>query len=197
MEKVFEALIDGYANNKIGISENFISKPLAKALQENLKLLYGKEKMNDSKVGQGNNRMANNTIRNDKIYWLDRIHENTSENSFFDLIDSFVLYLNKTCFTSIKSYEFHYAIYEKGSFYKRHIDQFKSESNRQFTMIFYLNENWLQGDGGELCIYKNEVGEFITPIMGKNVFFKSSELEHEVIVCQKQRMSITGWLRID
>jgi SM-20-related protein len=31
---------------------------------------------------------------------------------------------------------------------------------------------------------------------GKGVFFKSGELEHEVLLANKMRMSITGWLKI-
>jgi SM-20-related protein len=32
---------------------------------------------------------------------------------------------------------------------------------------------------------------------GKSVFFKSSELVHEVLTTNKPRMSITGWLKVD
>jgi len=75
-------------------------------------------------AGTGNKIIVehNKLFRNDMIYWLDRKHENSSENSFLDMIDSFVLYLNETCYTGIKDYEFHYALYEQGSFYKKHLD---------------------------------------------------------------------------
>ena len=32
---------------------------------------------------------------------------------------------------------------------------------------------------------------------GKTVFFKSSELAHEVLLTNKARMSITGWLKVN
>ena len=88
-------------------------------------------------AGTGNNTIIehNKLFRSDMIYWLDRKHNNASENSFLNLIDKFVLHLNKTCYTGITSYEFHYALYEKGSFYKRHLDQFKNNDSRQYTMI--------------------------------------------------------------
>ncbi len=110
-------------------------------------------------------------------------------------MDSFILYLNKTCYTSITSYEFHYTLYEKGSFYKRHIDQFRGNDSRQYSMIMYLNNDWQENDGGELCVYQNDSRESINPTAGKTVFFKSNELEHEVLISNKPRMSITGWLK--
>ena len=62
-------------------------------------------------------------------------------------------------------------------------------------MIMYLNDDWEIRDGGELCIYHENGKQNISPNNGKSVFFKSSELEHEVLVTHKPRMSITGWLK--
>ncbi|HTN18129.1 MAG TPA: 2OG-Fe(II) oxygenase [Chitinophagaceae bacterium] len=138
------------------------------------------------------------SVRTDVIYWLDRAHNDTVENDFFDLMDAFVLHLNSTCYTGITGYEFHYALYEKGSFYKKHLDQFRNNESRQYSMIMYLNEDWMQGDGGELCIYPaGKQIQNISPENGKSVFFKSSELEHEVLLTNKPRLSITGWLKIN
>ena len=130
------------------------------------------------------------------IYWLDRSHNDLSENAFFDLMDEFVSYLNASCYTGITGYEFHYALYPKGSFYKKHVDQFKNNAVRQFSMITYLNTDWKQEDGGELCVYQNGTQQNIAPTAGKSIFFKSSELEHEVLLSNKARMSITGWFTI-
>jgi SM-20-related protein len=62
-------------------------------------------------------------------------------------------------------------------------------------MVMYLNENWKLLDGGELCIHHTNSLEKISPLNGKSVFFKSSELAHEVLVTNEPRMSITGWLK--
>jgi SM-20-related protein len=64
-------------------------------------------------------------------------------------------------------------------------------------MIMYLNEDWQASDGGELCIHHTDSLQHIAPENGKIVFFKSSELEHEVLLSHKPRMSITGWLKTD
>ena len=62
-------------------------------------------------------------------------------------------------------------------------------------MIMYLNSDWEIQDGGELCLHQNEKQQMISPISGKCVFFKSSEIEHEVLPTHEQRLSITGWLK--
>ena len=110
-------------------------------------------------------------------------------------MDTFVSFLNEACYTGITGYEFHYTLYEKGSFYKRHVDQFRSSDKRQYSMIMYLNNDWKEDDGGQLCIHHENRAENISPLNGKSVFFKSSELEHEVLVSNRPRMSITGWLK--
>ena len=136
-------------------------------------------------------------MRSDKIYWLDRQHDNPFEINFFELMDSFVSYLNSTCYTGITGYEFHYTLYEKGSFYKKHLDQFRNNKSRAYSMIMYLNADWQEKDGGELCVYHRDYLQTITPVNGKCVFFKSSEMQHEVLVTHQPRMSITGWLKCD
>jgi len=64
-------------------------------------------------------------------------------------------------------------------------------------MVMYLNIGWITADGGDLCIFPNKIAQLIAPINGKSVFFKSNELEHEVLITNKARMSITGWLKRD
>ena len=95
----------------------------------------------------------------------------------------------------IRNYEFHYSLYEAGDFYKKHLDQFKDNSIRQFSMISYLNPNWQAQDGGELQIYQTDANQTIAPTQGKTVFFRSNELEHEVLVTNERRLSVTGWLK--
>ncbi len=188
-------MIDSFIADKVGVVSGFLTASLANNLRNNLTELYHNKAL--LSAGLGNNTIAvqNQLVRKDVIYWLDRKHNDRNENSFFDLMDQFVSHLNSTCFTGIKDYEFHYALYEKGSFYKKHIDQFQQNGHRAFSMILYLNENWQQNDGGELRIHHSNHHQDINPTDGKSVFFKSSDLAHEVLLTNVPRMSITGWLR--
>ncbi len=186
-------MIDSYLATNVGIVSNFLSKALSGHLADNITNLYTNNLL--LSAGTGNNPLVNHDklIRSDKIYWLDRIHNNSYENAFFDLMDSFVMYLNSTCYAGVTGYEFHYTLYEKGSFYKRHLDNFKQNGTRAFSMIMYLNT---EIDGGALRIYQGDKYQDVTPNAGKSIFFKSNEIEHEVLITRLPRMSITGWLKV-
>lgn len=195
MQNIFDSLINSYIDNKVGIVENFLPHSLALRLRYNLLKVYDEKQF--ISAGTGNEKATQNkSVRSDVIYWLDRNHDAPHENDFFDLVDAFVRHLNNTCYTGITGYEFHYALYETGSFYKKHMDQFRNNDSRKYSMIMYLNEGWQDGDGGELNIHHEDWVQNISPVNGKSVFFKSNELEHEVLVAHKPRMSITGWLKV-
>ena len=195
MQTIFDSLIDSFIQDKVGIADDFLSKILSAHLKENLIALYTNKQLLLAGTGNLTGLTHDKLTRSDKIYWLDREHNNVHENSFFELMDSFVKYLNSSCYTGITGYEFHYTLYEKGSFYKRHLDQFRNNKSREYSMIMYLNDNWQQQDGGELCVFHSDHLQTIAPRNGKCVFFKSSELEHEVLLTNQPRLSITGWLK--
>ncbi len=191
----FETIIQSYVDTKLGVDEHFIDKTLAKNLSIRLLSLFETNLMIGAGTGDTANKQVDQLIRNDKIFWLDRSHNDESENAFLDHIDQFVTYLNSSCYTGITGYEFHFVLYEKGSFYKKHFDRFKNNGDRAFSVIIYLNPDWVLNDGGELCIHQNNTQQYISPENCKGVFFKSDELEHEVLVTNVPRLSITGWLK--
>lgn len=195
MNKQFDLLIDSYLLNKVGIDAGFLNETLANGLQQNILQLQKDELMTNAGIGNEEVMDTNQKMRSDKIYWMDKTHDNIFEQEFLHHVEDFIDHLNSTCYTGINGYEFHYAVYEKGSFYKRHKDQFKNDSNRKYSLINYLNENWLEEDGGQLLVYQNETVQKILPQSQTSVFFKSDEMEHEVAKANRPRMSITGWLK--
>ena len=195
MNKQFDSLIDGYLNNKIGIDAGFLNESLANGLQENILRLQNDELMTAAGIGNAEVKDSRQKMRSDKIYWLDKKHNNVYEQEFLQLIEDFISHLNSTCYTGINDYEFHYAVYEEGSFYKRHKDQFKNDDNRKYSLINYLNDNWLETDGGQLLLYQDEYIQKVLPRSQTAVFFKSDEMEHEVATANRRRMSISGWLK--
>lgn len=197
MENSFETLIATYIENKVGISEHFLSATLANNLKQNLIVLNEQSLLMDAGTGNSEAVAYDSSVRSDSIYWLDKKHNNEFENEFFAQIEAFIIYLNQTCYAGITGYEFHYSLYESGDFYLKHLDQFKNNPSRKYSMISYLNSNWHESDGGELLIHQTNNNQKIAPTQGKTVFFKSDELVHEVLITQKTRMSITGWLKSD
>jgi len=191
----FDLLIDSYLENNIGIDAGFIREKLSTGLQQNILQLQKENMLSNAGIGNDPVQDAQQKMRSDKIYWMDKKHDNIYEQEFLKLIDELIERLNSTCYTGINAYEFHYAVYEEGSFYKKHRDQFKNDSNRKYSLITYLNENWLEEDGGQLMLYQDESAQKILPRSQTAVFFKSDEMEHEVMKANRTRMSISGWLK--
>lgn len=197
MQKIFDTLINSFIDTRVGIADDFLNEVLADHLVAHLTHLYAEKLLLIGGTGNEQKLVHNKLLRSDIIYWLDRKHGNPFENEFLTLIDDFISYLNSTCYTGITGYEFHYTVYEKGAFYKRHFDQFRNDSSRQYSMVVYLNSHWKISDGGQLLIHQEGKELSLSPTSGKSVFFKSSELEHEVLITNRSRMSITGWLKRD
>lgn len=195
MNESFEELIKSFIETKVGIAENFLSKALATLLKANIELLNNEGRMLTAKIGNKEDKRQDETVRSDKIFWIEKKNKYDNEKEFIDKIEDFIDYLNKTCFTNIKGFEFHYALYEVGSFYKIHKDQFKTDSSRKFSLISYLNENWTEEDGGQLIIYQKDKTQRILPNNQKAILFESDKIIHEVTTTNKVRMSVTGWLK--
>jgi SM-20-related protein len=195
MANQFDAIIDSYIETNIGIDANFLSASLSQGLQQNILQLQQDNQMFFAGIGNDEVKDGNQKMRGDKIYWLDKKHNNEFELEFLQLVDDFIEELNSSCYTGINGSEFHYAVYGQGSFYKKHLDQFKNNTDRKFSLISYLNTDWLDEDGGKLVAYQNETEQSILPQSQTGVFFKSSQIEHEVQQAHRSRMSVTGWLK--
>lgn len=147
-------------------------------------------------IGNGHTKMETLSVRSDRTSWLDADTKNEAEMEFLEIIRRFITYINRTCYTGLNACEFHYALYEEGTFYGRHKDQFRNNNNRKFSMISYLNDNWIESNGGQLIIHHDDrAAQKILPLNCKTVFFQSDMLEHEVAIANRPRMSVTGWLK--
>jgi Rps23 Pro-64 3,4-dihydroxylase Tpa1-like proline 4-hydroxylase len=195
MKEQFEGLIQSYIEQQVGIDQAFLSERLAEGLLQHIQQLQSEQLMKPAGIGNNLLKDASQQTRGDKIYWLDKSHSNPFEQEFLLLIESLILYLNQTCYAGIQQSEFHYAVYEKGQAYHKHIDQFKNDDDRQFSLVCYLNKDWKEADGGQLWLHHANQIQKISPEQQSAVFFKSNEMEHEVRAASRDRMSVTGWLK--
>jgi len=96
-------------------------------------------------------------------------------------------------------FEAHFAVYPKGSFYRKHLDQFRGIGNRTLTAILYLNKDWRDEYGGQLRIYTDPDNPAfyvdVSPQGGTLVTFLSARYLHEVLPSTRPRKSITGWFK--
>jgi SM-20-related protein len=109
-------------------------------------------------------------------------------------VEELIRFLNQALFLSLKDLEVHMTVYPVGSFYKRHLDQFKQDDHRKLSVICYLNNNWKVEHGGQLRMYLADKSLDAFPTAGKLVIFRSDQIEHEVLPATRPRMSITGWI---
>jgi SM-20-related protein len=193
----FEALIQGLIDDNYGCCDDFILPSTVIGLSDNIRRLNESGDMKTSGIGNNEVFHKDNKFRGDKINWIEGESKDPFELIYLKKIEKFIAHLNRSCYTSLKSFESHYAHYEKGRFYKRHLDQFKDEKGRQFSIILYLNEDWKEEDGGILSLYpEGREPKKIAPKGGRMVFFRSDEMEHEVHPSHtRNRSSIAGWLK--
>lgn len=194
---LFESIINDLITQQYSIVNDFFSSEEVEVLRNSLVAKYEADKFKKSAIGNRVNEEIDKTIRGDFIFWIDEKNANESETLFFNKINNLVNYLNQTCFLGILHKEFHYAVYPKGTFYKRHLDTFQNDDRRKLSIVCYLNEaNWPRENGGELTIYTEKDALDVLPLPGRVVIFESQILEHEVkVVKESERMSITGWLK--
>ncbi len=196
-EQQFEKLISEVIDRNYGMCDDFLDGNLLDGLRANLLNFHEGGMMHPAGVGRHFDFTKNLEVRGDVIRWIEEDSTDPFERELMDKISHFIRHLNTTCYTRLNQMEFHYAFYESGSFYKRHLDQFKSHRGRKFSLVIYLNDGWEESDGGNLRLYLDgERVENVFPVGGRAVFFRSDELEHEVMPSlERPRISIAGWLK--
>ncbi len=150
-------------------------------------------------IGHGATQTVRRDIRGDRIYWLDPTRPSPAQAIYWQVIDHLRRRLNETLFLSLHDAEAHLAIYPPGSFYQRHLDQHQGRNLRLITLVLYLNPDWRPEDGGQLRLYPDPEaptqGIDLFPEGGLLVGFRSDTIPHEVLPAQRDRYSLTGWLR--
>jgi len=151
----------------------------------------------DARVGRGTDITKNQFVRRDKIAWIDG--ETSAEQRWMAWAERLRVYLNRRLLLGLFSYESHFAHYQSGDFYRKHLDAFKGEANRVLSTVLYLNSGWHLDDGGELAIFDAEDNPItkVTPLLGTLVIFLSEEFPHEVLPAKRDRFSIAGWFRLN
>ncbi|KIP73267.1 SM-20 protein [Vibrio harveyi] len=151
-----------------------------------------------ARIGRNDDVTRVESIRSDKIQWLKR-DMGSAVTSFLDKMEAIRLEANRYFYLGLFEYEAHFAKYEKGDFYQKHLDCFKGNENRRLTTVFYMNESWSEEDAGELVVYdlNDNVIATIPPRSGRLFVFLSEQFPHEVLPTNAERFSIAGWFRIN
>ncbi len=186
--------VDTLSNEDYIVHDGIFPENVLEGLRDALKKHISEKDFKKALIGTQADKQLNSEIRSDNIFWLDKNDPDKSIRFFFDFAEEYKHVLNRYCYLNISDYEFHMAHYPEGSFYKKHLDQFKERNNRVISTILYLNKNWESSQGGELKIYLEDDVRIIEPKYGRIVSFKSDLIEHEVMKTNVDRFSITGWM---
>lgn len=197
-EAPFSNLLADLQTKGWSVQDDFFSADFTDALMdevENIQNAY----MLQAGVGRKQDHQIILDARRDYIQWIDP--NKPIKKDFLKTMEELRVALNRRLFLGLFDYEAHFARYEAGAFYEKHIDAFKGESNRILSTVLYLNDNWQDGDGGELVVYDEidpniELGRFY-PKKGRLAVFLSECFYHEVVVAKRTRHSIAGWFRVN
>jgi len=159
-------------------------------------------------------------VRNDKIVWVDCFTENNDEmqkelpkvTAFTKIFHGVASELKKELVVKMRvPSRCMLACYPgSGARYLAHRDNEAIrpsvyQNSREVTAILYINPDWKEGDGGELCAYlgaksNDQDGDSATekrivePKAGRLLLFDSKTLLHEVLPAKKSRFALTMWM---
>jgi SM-20-related protein len=187
-------LADGLAEDGYAIIDDFLTAKEVESITALDGFKNGLLQFEKAGIGKSEGKQINEAIRGDYIQWID---SNTAEpplQNYMHRLRELIAFVNQNLFLSLKDCEVHQTIYPIGSFYKRHLDQFKKDDHRKLSVICYLNENWQEAEGGQLRLYLKSESKDVFPLAGRLVCFRSDLLEHEVLPATRERLSLTGWL---
>lgn len=197
MEIIKEKHIDSLTTAGWLTQENFLPKDLCEKLLSDLRLAQQAGILQQAAIGRGNNHLIATDIRTDQTLWL--TGKTPAQAECLALMDQLRQQLNRSLYLGLSDYEAHYATYQAGGFYKKHLDSFKGNRNRMVSTVLYLTPDWQESDAGHLVLYAaddqdREIGR-VLPRQGTLACFMSEDIPHEVLPPHRERASIAGWFR--
>jgi len=149
-------------------------------------------------VGRGASFRVRPEVRNDRVLWWDEEQTTRARRRYLAQLETLRRHLNQTLWLGLAGFETHFAVYPVGARYRTHLDRFATAPHRVISVIFYLNQDWQDADGGELRLYLEspdvEPWHDIRPRAGRLVAFESARFHHEVRPARRVRRSVVGWL---
>jgi len=194
MNLVFEGVADGLADKGYAVTDQFLNETEVRSILQSGDFSDTMERFKKAGIGKKQEVQINEAIRGDYIHWLDRATASDAVKIYLDRLNDLTQFLNQALFLSLKEVEAHLTVYPAGTFYKRHLDQFKKDDHRKLSVICYLNQGWKEDQGGQLRMHLPSGPFDVFPTAGRMVCFRSDQIEHEVLAATRERLSITGWM---
>jgi SM-20-related protein len=194
MIALFDSIADNLAEHGFAVADQFLSQKEVSDILSLADFKNGLEEFKKAGIGKKQGLQINEAIRGDYIQWLDKESAPEPTKIYLNRLHDLIQHLNQALYLSLKDFEVHMTIYPIGSYYKRHLDQFRHDDHRKLSVICYLNENWTAADGGQLKMHLKTGEQEVLPLAGRLVCFRSDQIEHEVLPASRERLSLTGWI---
>lgn len=197
----FDAIIDDLAHTGFSVIPGFFSCAWASALMKENLAIWEEGDFKKAAVGRGKRKQRRAEIRTDSIHWLTPSTLTPLQEIYWHRLHALREELNRSLFLGLFELEAHLARFSAGGYYKPHLDQHRKTSSRILSAITYLDDDWVEEDGGNLRLYTDRFegvdGPFldVSPEPGKLVLFLAADFWHEVRIARRPRHTITGWFR--
>lgn len=198
---LLENLLQGLAETGYVVIPNFLKLSDTRNLIAECVARSKEGDLRPALVGRGPAKNRQPEIRTDRVRWLEPYDLSESQAVYWEKMEDVRKILNRSLFLGLIELEAHLACFAPGGYYKPHLDRHQQTQSRILSAILYLDEGWVESDGGQLRLYTDAVagveGPWIDvfPEPGKLVIFVSAEFWHEVRESSRFRHSLTGWFR--
>ena len=185
----FDAIVDTFYQQGWVWLHNFLSPELNAALLHEAQF---DAELTPAGIGRHHAHQVNQQVRRDATQWFDG--KSAAQQHYLQLMAELKLVFNRRCFLGLFDFECHFARYQQGDYYHKHLDAFRGRSNRVLTTVSYLNT---VQQGGELALYdeSDNLLTTLTPTAGSLILFESERFPHAVLPAVDTRYSIAGWFR--
>lgn len=194
MDYDFDPIADGLADQGFAVVPGFLTPAEVQDIVNLDEFTNHAGSFKKAGIGKDQQKQINEAIRGDYIRWIDKNTAPPELLIYLNRLQEMIVFLNRSLFLSLKDFEIHMTVYPTGTYYKRHLDQFRKDDHRILSVICYLNDNWKDEDGGQLRLFLDNEYRDILPTAGTLVCFRSDQLEHEVLMAHRTRLSLTGWI---
>ena len=192
-----QRLIDDLVARQYAVAPRYFPTHLVRALRREAQLRDQRGEFQTAGVGRREEHQRNFRVRRDRTLWLNG--STLAQCRLLGELEQLRLAVNRQLFMGLFDLESHFAVYDPGAFYRRHLDAFNGNNGRVLSVVIYLNEQWRSDDGGRLRIWADpdaiHPATEVEPRAGTLVCFRSDRIPHEVLEARRQRVSVAGWFR--
>ncbi len=131
-ESLFENIVEDLVTQGFSIQENGLPDFITQALLS-CQHSISEQEYKAAGIGRAEHYKKAQSVRGDAICW---ITGSSKEGALWlSWCEAMQSYINRTLFMGLFSFESHFACYEPGKYYKRHVDAFKGQDNRVLSLI--------------------------------------------------------------